>query len=65
MKAKTLAQTLAKLLRAGFKPIFLDNAPLDAELYGAGWGVYIFEKNGTYWQAAVDTAKRVVVVAKL
>ena len=65
MTPKTLRETLAKLLRAGYMPVFLDNAPLDAELYGAGWGVYVFEKNGQLWQLAPNPAKKIAVIARL
>jgi hypothetical protein len=65
VKAETLAQTLAKLLRAGFRPVFLDNPPLDATLYGAGWDTIVYEKNGRLWQLMLRPERRIAVVARL
>ena len=61
----TLAQTLTRLLRAGLKPVILDNPPMDARLYGTGWGTIVFEKGNRYWQAVLDPARRIVVVSRL
>ena len=61
----TLAQTLTRLLRAGLKPVVLDNPPMDAQLYGAGWGTIVFKKGNRYWQAVLDPARRIVVVSRL
>ncbi len=62
---ETLAQVLAHLARLGYKPVFVDKAPLDATLYGAGWGTIVFEKCGEYWQAVLNQARRIVVVSRL
>jgi len=62
---ENLAQVLARLAGLGYRPVFLDNPPMDAKLYGAGWGVYVFEKNGRMWQLAPNPARRIAVIARL
>ncbi|MEB3806625.1 MAG: hypothetical protein GSR73_03830 [Desulfurococcales archaeon] len=62
---ETLAQVLARLARLGYKPVFIDKAPLDAALYGAGWGVYVFEKEGMLWQLVPSPSKKLAIVSRL
>lgn len=66
MKApETLGGMVALYTRLGFKVVFMDRAPADASLYGAGWGILVYEKGGAYWQAVPMPSRRTLVIARL
>ncbi|ALL00755.1 hypothetical protein Pyrde_0705 [Pyrodictium delaneyi] len=66
MKApETLRELVARFTGLGFRVVFMDRAPMDAVLYGAGWGVYVFEKEGWLWQLVPSPSKKLAVVSRL